>query len=203
MPPLCWPADPVKTVQEFETRRQAPTAGALLAWAAWTVDGLRYLDDIDRGYDATRISVGSHRPDIVDVAHARWATGTCITALDLCAAGLARAFCGHNASREIDMGELAPTARASAARRALLPQLARSWVDAVHADHGYTVVKEARDWLTHSRVRRHFSIGGGAPVPRLDLETASKRLSVRQLVHNSVEVAERHVVALFGHLPSL
>lgn len=73
MPPFIWQTDPTVVVTAFEKRHHNPEAGALLAWAAWTVDGLRYLDDIDRAFDGTRTSVGLHRPDVVDVSHARWA----------------------------------------------------------------------------------------------------------------------------------
>ena len=86
MPPFPWPVEPVAVIQAFEARHQKPEAGALLSWAAWTLDGLQYLDDIDLQYDTSRAPVGNHRPDVVDVSHARWATGTCMTALDLCAA---------------------------------------------------------------------------------------------------------------------
>lgn len=203
MPPLTWPTDPVKIVQDFETRHRQPQAGALLAWAAWTVDTLKYLDDLDLGYDTHRITRGEHRPDVIDVAHARWATGTCMTALDLCAAALARGFCGHTKAREIDMGDLSPTSGRSTAIRKSLPLAAVAWVDCVLGDPDYVVVKEARDSLTHSRVRRHFKLGGGGSTPRLEIESPSSRQPVRRLVETSVRVAEHHVLALFAKLPTL
>ena len=144
MPPLAWPTDPVKTVEDFETRHQQPEAGALLAWAAWTVDGLKYLDDIDLGYDTKRVVSGEHQPDVIDVSHARWATGTCMTALDLCAAALARGLCGYTKAREIDIADLSPASSRSRAIRNSLPLAAVAWVDCVLCDPEYVVVKEAR-----------------------------------------------------------
>ena len=90
-------------IQSFETRHTNPSAGALFAWAASTMESLHYLDDIDRVYDTSHTVVGAHHADVVDVAHARWATSTCITALDLCAAGLGRSFCAHSGPRERDL----------------------------------------------------------------------------------------------------
>ena len=193
----------MKVVQDFETRHQQPQAGALLAWAAWTVDSLKYLDDIDRNYDSTRSTLGNHRPDIIDVAHARWATSTCTTALDLCAAGLARGLCGYTKAHEVDMGDLVANSRSSKAIRSMLPSNALSWVDRVLSDPDYSAVKTARDSLTHSRVRRHFSLGGSGVTPRLEFESQSRRVPARQLVEISVLVAERHVLALFAELPTL
>ena len=203
MPTLNWPADPIQTIKDFETRHQQPQAGALLAWAAWTVDGLRYLDDIDLAYETSRSAVGGHRPDVVDVAHARWATGTCMTALDLCAAALARGLCGHTRPREVDMGDFAVASNRSKSIRSSLPPAGLAWVDAVLHDSDYEVVKEARHALTHSRVRRHLSLGCGEPTPRLELEEPLRRQPVRLLVETSVRLAERHVLTLFAALPTL
>ena len=71
------------------------------------------------------------------------------------------------------------------------------------SDPDYSAVKTARDSLTHSRVRRHFSLGGSGVTPRLEFESQSRRVPARQLVEISVLVAERHVLALFAELPTL
>lgn len=203
MPPFSWPVDPVSVVQGFERIHHKPRAGALLAWAGWTLDALHYLDEIDSRYDGTRVAAG-HRPDVVDVAHARWATGTAMTALDLCAAGLARAFCSHVGQRELDVGDLGRTGKCAVLLRGQLPRGATTWLDGVLNDPDYQTVKEARDVLTHSTVRRHFSmVGGSAHDPRLEVETRSNRLPVRRLVEVSVALADRHVSSLFGQLLSL
>src|SRR5205823_11887801 len=96
-----WPDDPTQVISEFESRHQNPEAGALLLFAVWAVDSLYYLSDLDQALDPSQAMVGGHSADVVDVAHARWAVITCITALDLCAAGLGRALCGHRNKREL------------------------------------------------------------------------------------------------------
>src|SRR4051794_7528585 len=100
MPPLSWAANnPVELIQSFErSRDQMGEAAALFTWAVWTTESLHYLDDIDRAYDSDPPTEGQSR-DVIDVTHARWATGTAATALDLCAAGLGRAFCGQTGLR--------------------------------------------------------------------------------------------------------
>src|SRR6266481_6554674 len=101
MPLHHWVSEPIALIQTFEDRHRNPDAGALLLWAAWCIDCLYYLDDVDYAYDSSHRAVGGHQPQVVDIAHARWATGTCITALDLCAAALGRTFCGHNGPYEL------------------------------------------------------------------------------------------------------
>ena len=206
MPPFSWPNEPMQQVQKFEAKHKSPEAGALFAWAAWTVDCLHYLDDVDTAFNQSPTSLSGHRPDVVDVAHARWATGTSITATDLCAAGLARAFCGHTGPKELDLVDFDLTASPSTeknARRALLPPPALQWVDSVIGDPDYGTTKAARDWLTHSRLKRHFTLDAGGPPQRLELELPSARLPVRRLVELSRDLATRHVSALLGVLPSL
>src|SRR5262245_13134005 len=104
MPPLVWTCNPGSAIPDFETRHKNPQAAALFAWVQYTVESLYYLDDIDLAFDSSQSVAGGHNPDVVDVAHVRWATSTCITALDLCAAGLGRSFCGHSGPREFDLG---------------------------------------------------------------------------------------------------
>jgi len=187
MPPYIWQVDPIPLIQQFETRHNNPTAGALFSWAVSTVDCLYYLDDIDRNFDGTGLSIAGHKPDVVDVAHARWATSTAITSLDLCAAGLGRAFCGHGGARELDISDM------NASRKAQLPPDAKQWIDSVHGDPKYNDVKSARDWLTHSRLKRHFFLSTRGPYQRIKLEFNSTHLSVRDLVELSRDLATRHV----------
>jgi len=206
MPPFSWPYECIQQVQKFEEKHRKPDASALFAWAAWTVDCLHYLDDVDTAFNLSPMSLSGHRPDVVDVAHARWATSTSITATDLCAAGLARAFCGHTGPKEIDLGDFDLTTKSSrrkSARRAQLPPRALLWIDRVIGDPDYATIKDARDWLTHSRLRRHFTLDTGGPPQRLELELPCGRLPVRRLVELSRDVATRHVSDLLSVLPSL
>jgi hypothetical protein len=108
MPSYNWPVDPIKLIQHFEARHNSPKAGALFMWAVSTVDCLYYLDDIDHDFDSSRKPLEDHRRDIIDVAHARWATGSSITALDLCAAGLGRSFCANKGIHELDLEDFNP-----------------------------------------------------------------------------------------------
>jgi hypothetical protein len=90
MPKHVWQIEPLPLIQQFERRHNRPEAGALIAWAVYAVESLHYLDDLDLAFARSSEVCETHDPATVDVAHTRWATGTCITALDLCAAGLAR-----------------------------------------------------------------------------------------------------------------
>jgi hypothetical protein len=205
MPPFKWTSDPIELIQSFETRHKNPFSGALFAWAVWTVESLHYLDDIDRAYETSHAVSGAHRLDVVDVAHARWATGTCITALDLCAAGLGRSFCAHNQPRELDLAGFDPSkpSKRQDARRTLLPAPARQWVDEVCADVHYKQIKGARDWLVHSRLIRHFTLDAGGPLQRLKLEIETTQFGVRHVVEVARDVATQHVAAFLALLPRL
>lgn len=206
MPPYNWPKEPVDIIQKFEIRHSHPDAGALFAWAVSAVECLHYLDDVDRAFDVSQTNAAGHRPDVVDVAHARWATGTCITALDLCAAGLGRALCGHTGARELDLGDFDPSGKPSRqirARRAWLPLKAQQWLDNVLADPDYKAVKSARDWLTHSRLKRHFVLSAGGPPQRLSLELPPNKLPVRQLIEMTRDLATRRVSDFLKILPHL
>jgi hypothetical protein len=204
MPPFSWPTDPVAVVRGFEKRRESPPSGALILWAAWTVESLHYLDDIDLAYDETHVPIGGHRPDVVDVAHARWATGSAMTALDLCAAALARVFCAHKGEYELDLGDFDPTIAkrqaARAKRRALLPLGMRAWVETACHDTEYDTIRRGRHWLTHSRVRRHFTLSAGGPPLRLELEVGRK-IAARELVETARDLATRYVLRFLALLP--
>jgi hypothetical protein len=191
MPPYDWQIDPVSIIQNFEARHNNPDAGALLIWAVSTVDCLYYLDDLDQEFNTSGSSMAGHRPDVIDVAHARWATSSAITSLDLCAAGLGRVFCANTGTHELDVGDF------NAARRAQLPPLAQQWLDRVRADSHYYEVKSARDWLTHSRLRRHFSLSTKGPRHRIKLEFNATQLPVRDLIELARELATWHVSGLF------
>jgi len=199
MAPFNWRVDPTDLIKSFEARHKNPASGALFFWAVWSVESLHYLDDIDRTYDTSHATIGGHRPDIVDVAHARWATATCTTALDLCAAGLGRAFCQQQGTRELALKHFAPNQD----RRKKLPPAARKWVDAVHADPKYQTIKQSRNFLTHSRIPRHFTLATAGPPQRLELELDGTKVGVRQLIEDARDCATRHVSEFVEKLPQL
>jgi hypothetical protein len=195
MPPLSWTVDPMEVVKAFEARHNAPSAAALFAWALRTVETLHYLDDIDRAYDASHVPFGGYSPDVIDVAHARWATTSCVTAIDLCAAGLGRAFCGHagRGERELDVRDFTPPSRANDRRRSQLPSVGLEWIDLVSGDPRYSMVEATRHGLTHRRLYRHFTLGAGGRPQRLMLEVGTEKFPVRQIIEDSRDCATEHV----------
>lgn len=205
MPPFSWASDPLVVIKDFEARHKSPSAGALFMWAISTTESLHCLDDIDRIYNTLHVSAGNHRADVIDVAHARWATSSCITVLDLCAAGLGHSFCSNTTPRELDLGCFDAN-RASKRRlvwQVAIPQLALQWVTNVLGDGDYREIKAARDSLIHSRLRRHFRMSLGGPPQRLKLEVQSKQLEVRHIVQVVRNVATTHVSKFLDLLPAL
>jgi len=197
MPPLTWTTEPLAEIQAFETRHSQSAASASFMWAVWTIDSLHYLDDIDISYETSPLASGGHRPDVIDVAHARWATSGCVTAIDLCAAGLGRTFCGNQGDHELDLVDLTPSTGKGVLRkqrRATLPATALAWVDGVQADPQFGTVKGARNWLTHSRLRRHFTMQTSGPPQRLKLELSTK-LPVRQVIEDARDCGTRLVTS--------
>jgi len=198
MPSFIWPLDPMQAIVAFEQNFKAPQASALLMAAVSTVDSLYYLADLDAHDDLSQDTMCGHRPDVLDVAHSRWATGGCITALDLCAAGLGRAFCNHTAVRELSVPDMT-TKKQAAKLTAKLPPVAKQWVIDIDADPDYQTVKLLRDTLVHARVKRHYTI----PRQRLQIEAGSSRLAVPDVINLARETATRHAFALVQLLPSL
>lgn len=195
MPLFAWPGNPIKVVQDFEARHSSPEAGALILFALRAVDSLYYLQDVDRNDDLSKGTINGHAPDVVDVAHARWATTTCVTALDLCAAGLGRALCGNTKSRELDLVQLS---QAKNPWRCQLPPAAAVWVDAALSDARYKQIVEARNLLIHARVTRHFSM----PRQRLRLGLTSGPIDVPTLIERSLEVGTEKALELVNQLPN-
>jgi len=155
---------------------------------------------VDRALDPSQATICDHVADVVDVAHARWATGTCITALDLCAAALGRVFCTHTGPRELDIGDFdLRTSKRAARLRANLPAQARQWIDNVLKDPDYSQIKAARDSLTHKRISRHFTV----PRQRVRLQIEHQRLDVPTVIDRAKDVASRHVSRLLAILPRI
>jgi hypothetical protein len=227
MPPYKWPINPGPVIQSFDARRSNPEAGALFVWAVRTVESLHYLDDMDHAYNTSFKVIGGHSHEVLDIAHARWVTSTCITALDLCAAGLGRSFCGHTGQHELDLIDFAVRKSSlssstffqafrfcfrrrsnkqsgkRAARYKQLPTAAAQWVDAVFVDADYKRIKAARDWMVHSRLPLHYTIATGGPRVRLKLGKVGSELGVRHIVELARDVATRHVSAFVNLLPSI
>ena len=201
MAPVTWPADPVAIANDFEQRRGGPGSGALILFGVWAAESLYYLADIDAQDDLSQPTVRGYRPDVVDVAHARWGTGTCVTALDLCAAGLGRALGNHTAVRELSIADFTASATSAGAkvRRCLLPTPALHWIDGVADDRQCATIKAARNALTHARVRRHFSM----PRERIQVQAGDTRLDVPTLLAYARDTATEHILRLLHVLPLL
>jgi hypothetical protein len=83
VPTFEWPVDPAPITSGLRNN-----AGDYLFWATWAVDALHYLDDLDQHAERLRWIDLGHHEDTVDLAHARWAASTAMTALDLSAAAV-------------------------------------------------------------------------------------------------------------------
>jgi hypothetical protein len=90
----------IEIISAFEARHADPEAGALLLWTTFCIESLAYLDDIDKVFGESAVG-GLHDPAVVDISHARWAPGTCVTALDLSSAALGRVFCSYKPGKEL------------------------------------------------------------------------------------------------------
>lgn len=154
---LEWSTPPITIIQAYEARRTGRNdIGALILWATWTVEGLHYLDELDKLHRQKYSASATHPPDIVNIAHARWATSSAITALDLCAAALGRECCGWTGGRELDLRDFDPANKNKNVplRRADLATVAIEWVDRVLSDQRYKDVQGARNPFMHSRLIR-------------------------------------------------
>ena len=108
MPALTSPKSPMTIAEGYDARHPSTPLGPPVLWAAWAVEVLHYLDDLDQVQSAYPSPVRGDNPDIVDIAHVRWATGTAITSLDLCAAALGRVYCGWTERNELDLRAFQP-----------------------------------------------------------------------------------------------
>ncbi len=103
MPVFTWTRNPISVVQGYDARHPQTPLGPPAIWAVWAVDALHYLDDLDQAQSAYPAPVRGYNPETVDIAHVRWATGTAVTSLDLCAAALGRVYCGWTDTKELDL----------------------------------------------------------------------------------------------------
>lgn len=138
-----------------------PHAAAFVSWAGSAVDSLYYLADLDAQVASeTEDQPLGHGWQVVDHAHARWAVGTAITALDLCGAALGRLLAGYpkGGGHEMDLGP-AQTTPAITTHPAAGP-----WIATVVADASYQLVLSARHALTHRRMTQTIgrSFGGSS-----------------------------------------
>jgi hypothetical protein len=204
MPLVDWPQPPIRIIQKYEARRAGRgEISALILWATWSVEGLHYLDDLD-ALHRDCLPIASHSPDIINIAHVRWATSSAITSLDLCAAALARECCGWSGSRELDLRDFDPSApkKEILSRRKALPTAALVWVDVVLADQRYKDVQGARNPLTHSRLRRNLYSSGPKHTEFVVAATGTA-LRARDLVCHARDLATERVASFLDVVETL
>jgi hypothetical protein len=205
MPQLNWPQEPTRTVRAYEARRSGRgEIGALILWATWTVEGLHYLGDLNDHHHASSLPGPNHSPDIVNIAHVRWATASAITALDLCAAALGREFCPSLTARERDLRDfdVSSSNRKLPVWRSALSLRALAWVDTVVADQRYKEVHGARNPLTHSRFRRNLFLGGPTRTEFVVTATGNA-FTAHELVCLACDLATEHVTVFLDVLNAL
>jgi hypothetical protein len=150
------------------------------------VEALDYLDDIDDEFVRTSRTRGFH-PHTIDLAHVRWAAGTAVTAIDLCAAALGNWYCGvPGDNHALDLADVR-------SQRNKLPPSATAWVERVWTDPEYETLRKVRNPFTHRRLPRHLTVGGRTAFPI----SPSKTVGSRELVLLARDVARRHVQDFF------
>ena len=110
-----WPSDPLAAAGRLHERLPNLGASHLVVTAAYTVEGLHYLAELDS--ELPPYWLAGHHPDgaSVDLAHARWGVADAITAIDLCAAALGRIHCGYPKNdHEMDFREAAKDGKLAA-----------------------------------------------------------------------------------------
>lgn len=141
-------------------------AGALLTWAVWTCHSLDYLKRLDdHAFGSQPRVLHEGPPDIVDLAHVRWASGSAVTALDLCAATLGRLYAGGASAKELALVDLSSKSKLAPTLRHTIPAPGIAWVDAALADADYVMLKRTRNPMTHSRIVRTLQAGTVSPGP--------------------------------------
>ncbi len=184
-----------------------PEIGALVAHAAHAAQALHYLADLDQSLSPSDPMPLGHDGQIVDLAHARWATGTATTALDLCAAALGRRRLGgpkapaglKGSHKEFSLADLAngkhPTTRATYASK-LTPD-GKAWIVSAWGDPGTAGIRDVRHVLAHARSTRHFetnlTVGQPTAITRTGFPVGGRTVVVDQIVVQARDVATKYV----------
>lgn len=83
-------------VDRINSLSNDPAVGGLLLYAASAADSLVYLADMDERAFGKNPSVSGVNPYAIDIAHARWACTSALTAVDLGAGSLGGSTCRHS-----------------------------------------------------------------------------------------------------------
>jgi hypothetical protein len=175
-------------------------------WAVSAAECSDYLEKLDDAHPSFGPvpPLGAPRRDLVDIAHVRWATGTAITALDLCAATIGQLFVPpalHPGSKELSLRHFDPAcpprfqADVTGRRDALQPVPDfLQWVDDTLADPHYIDMHEARNPFTHAWLQRHLTGGTDASAGHRDRTKftvlgTSYQTNAREMVETSAALA--------------
>lgn len=214
MPPIQWPPTTQSAIELLSSRNA--DASSCVLWATSAVDGLAYLDDLDVVLDSSARFATGHDALVVDVAHARWAAGTAMTALDLCAAAIGFLYLPAR-TWYYDMGDIlealdraikaATTSSSWAGRLGWPPRKGvRQWIVGVRGDPDageptdpdYALIKAVRDPLTHRTLARNIGITLGGGPERMDrtklkVDGQPDPVPVHVVVDTATQLAARHV----------
>ncbi len=160
MPEIKWNRNCVEVVSDFHIRNQDLGISPFVVWAASTAEGLMYLADMDSLVtQLLNDNLLNHSSIVVDESHARWAAGSAVTAVDLCAAALGKQYCGNTGNHELDMRKFDQSIAKNTSRRNQLPTQFLHWVDKYTADQRYQEIQPARNHFTHKWLSRHIQPG--------------------------------------------
>lgn len=197
-----WPTDPLAASARLNERYPDAGASYLLVTAAYTVEGLHYLSEVDARLPSYWPS--GHTPEgaSVDLAHARWAVADAITAIDLCAGALGRIHRGYPKTQyEMDFRQAAKDQKLAA-----LPE-PNAWLRSVGEDPEYGKVEALRHALVHRTVRRpiHMALGKGARRGLVQLEDNGDVIEIHDevLVPLCRDLALRHVAEFVARIDAL
>ncbi len=181
---------------EMNRLQGAAEVDGLLLFAAGAADSLSYLADLDERAFGPEGHLHGHNAGVVDLAHARWATSTSLTAVDLSAAALGRLFLGaRGRGGEYDLGDFDT---ATIERLRAVNPWAATWIGEVLDDARYAVLKDARDALVHRRLTRTVKLKG-----RVDLHLKSGEVEVRSLILTARVFAAERVGEVLDEIPRL
>jgi hypothetical protein len=192
-----WTTKPKVDIHSACSNCSDPEVEGLMTWAIEAVESLAYLDDLDcRAFAGRSAELLGHPNRIVNGAHVRWATGTALTALDLCAAALGRAWPSAGAYRGTREADLRSFYGSTGPKPALgaLPVTAQSWVTDVCTDARYGDVLLARKPMVHGRTGRVLKVAAAGSVERDDFTLSNGATkTAQQLIEASRSLAESAV----------
>jgi hypothetical protein len=174
---------------------------AYYEWAREAVEGLQWLVHVDdEAFGGDRAPLAGFSADAIDAAHIRWAAGTAITAIDLCATALAAR---HEDHKLFDRKALALDRDYKRLLALPLTPDEQAWLEAVKNDPDYEIVRRARHPLTHGLLVRTAYIRMRPPTGHAERsafelvrgQPVTDRPHARDLILNAYSLADRHVRA--------